>query len=75
MKKFFEDKFKKEFTGEAMGIQGSGWVYMDTSGTIKTIKNQNFIIFSNCCIAFVKFSFSKFFIARSKSESFKSVPS
>ena len=37
------DKFKKEFTGEAMGIQGSGWVYMDTSGAIKTIKNHKVV--------------------------------
>ena len=37
------DKFKKEFTGEAMGIQGSGWIYMDTSGAIKTIKNHKVV--------------------------------
>ena len=32
--------FKKEFTTVAMGIQGSGWVYMSRSGDIKTIKNH-----------------------------------
>lgn len=34
------DKFKEEFNKEAMGIQGSGWVYLSTSGKIKTIKNH-----------------------------------
>lgn len=34
------DKFKDEFTKTAMGIQGSGWVYMSRSGDIKTIKNH-----------------------------------
>ena len=37
------DKFKEELTKAAMGIQGSGWVYMDTSGTIKTIKDHKAI--------------------------------
>ena len=26
-----------------MGIQGSGWIYMDTSGAIKTIKNHKVV--------------------------------
>lgn len=34
------ESFKKEFTEEAMKIQGSGWVYLATDGTIKTIKNH-----------------------------------
>ena len=34
------NKFKEEFEKTAMGIQGSGWVYLSTSGTIKTIKNH-----------------------------------
>ena len=34
------DKFKEEFTNTAMGIQGSGWIYMTKSGTIKIIKNH-----------------------------------
>ena len=37
------DKFKDEFTKAAMGIQGSGWIYMDTSGTIKTIKDHKVV--------------------------------
>lgn len=32
----FQDKFKEV----AMGIQGSGWIYLSTSGEIKTIKNH-----------------------------------
>lgn len=36
------DEFKKEFEKSAMGIQGSGWVYMDTSGEIKTIANHEY---------------------------------
>ena len=34
------NKFKEEFTNTAMGIQGSGWIYMTKSGTIKIIKNH-----------------------------------
>jgi superoxide dismutase, Fe-Mn family len=32
----FQEEIKKAF----MGIQGSGWVYLSTSGEIKTIKNH-----------------------------------
>lgn len=34
------DQFKEEFEKVAMGIQGSGWVYLSTDGKIKTIKNH-----------------------------------
>lgn len=34
------DEFKQAFEKEAMGIQGSGWVYLSKSGQIKTIKNH-----------------------------------
>jgi superoxide dismutase, Fe-Mn family len=37
--KTYED-FRAEFKKIAMGIQGSGWVYLATDGTIKTIKNH-----------------------------------
>ena len=37
--KTYED-FKEAFKSEAMKIQGSGWVYLSTSGTIKTIANH-----------------------------------
>lgn len=37
--KSFEN-FKKEIEKTAMGIQGSGWVYLSKSGTIKLIKNH-----------------------------------
>jgi Fe-Mn family superoxide dismutase len=36
------DKFKEAVEKAAMGIQGSGWVYMDTDGEIKTIPNHEF---------------------------------
>jgi Fe-Mn family superoxide dismutase len=35
----YED-FKAEFKKVAMAIQGSGWCYLSTSGTIKTIANH-----------------------------------
>jgi Fe-Mn family superoxide dismutase len=34
------NNFKKEVANTAMGIQGSGWVYMSKTGDIKTIKNH-----------------------------------
>lgn len=34
------DKFKDSFTKVALGIHGSGWVYLDTKGVIKTITNH-----------------------------------
>ncbi len=37
--KTFED-FKTEFKERAMKIQGSGWIYLSTSGEIKTIANH-----------------------------------
>ena len=37
--KTYED-FKTAFKEAAMKIQGSGWVYLSTSGEIKTIKNH-----------------------------------
>jgi Fe-Mn family superoxide dismutase len=37
--KTYED-FKEAFKEAAMKIQGSGWVYLSTSGTIKTIANH-----------------------------------
>jgi len=37
--KTFED-FKAAFKEKAMAIQGSGWVYLSTAGTIKTIPNH-----------------------------------
>jgi Fe-Mn family superoxide dismutase len=39
--KSFEN-FKEEFGKVAMGIQGSGWVYMDTVGNIKVIPNHEY---------------------------------
>ena len=37
--KTFED-FKEQFKETAMKIQGSGWVYLSTTGAIKTIANH-----------------------------------
>jgi Fe-Mn family superoxide dismutase len=37
--KTYED-FKEEFKRIFMSIQGSGWCYLSTGGTIKTIKNH-----------------------------------
>lgn len=34
------DQFRERVESEAMGIQGSGWVYMSRSGEIKTIANH-----------------------------------
>jgi len=34
------DTFKEEFKTAAMKIQGSGWVYLSTTGEIKTIPNH-----------------------------------
>ena len=34
------DKFKEDFLKTAMGIQGSGWVYLASDGKIKTITNH-----------------------------------
>jgi Fe-Mn family superoxide dismutase len=34
------NEFKAEFLKVAMGIQGSGWVYLAKGGSIKTIKNH-----------------------------------
>lgn len=36
------DDFKKAFEKSAMSIQGSGWVYMDFDGEIKTIPNHEY---------------------------------
>lgn len=36
------DKFKAEFEKTAMSIQGSGWIYMDKSGEIRTIRNHEY---------------------------------
>jgi Fe-Mn family superoxide dismutase len=37
--KTYED-FKAEFKKVAMAVEGSGWVYLSTQGTIKTIPNH-----------------------------------
>ena len=37
--KTFED-FKEQFKETAMKIQGSGWIYLSTTGAIKTIANH-----------------------------------
>lgn len=37
------DKFKDSFEDAALGIQGSGWAYLDTSGKIKTIPNHKVV--------------------------------
>ena len=37
--KTFED-FKEQFKEAAMKIQGSGWIYLSTTGAIKTIANH-----------------------------------
>jgi Fe-Mn family superoxide dismutase len=34
------DNFKEELKKTAMSIQGSGWVYLDSGGEVKTIKNH-----------------------------------
>lgn len=34
------DDFKEQFKESAMSIKGSGWVYLSTSGEIKTIKDH-----------------------------------
>ena len=41
--KYFKsfDNFKDNFERESMKVQGSGWVYLSSNGTIKTIKNHD----------------------------------
>ena len=46
--KTWED-FKEQFKEAAMKIQGSGWVYLSTSGTIKTIPNHQ-VRTDICCL-------------------------
>jgi len=36
-------KLKDEITETALGIQGSGWVYLSTKGSIKTIANHKIV--------------------------------
>jgi Fe-Mn family superoxide dismutase len=36
------EKFKEEFSKTAMSVQGSGWIYMDSSGNLKVIKNHEY---------------------------------
>jgi Fe-Mn family superoxide dismutase len=37
------EKFKESFTKTALGIHGSGWVYVDTRGVIRTITNHKVV--------------------------------
>ncbi len=36
------EKFKEAFEKEFMAAQGSNWIYMDTSGTLRTIHNHEY---------------------------------
>lgn len=36
------DKFKTEFENTAMGLQGSGWLYLDSKGAITIIHNHEY---------------------------------
>lgn len=36
------EEFREEFTKQAMGLQGSGWCYLNRSGEIRTLKNQDY---------------------------------
>lgn len=36
-------EFKNAIKEEALGIHGSGWVYLSTTGSIKTIKNHEIV--------------------------------
>lgn len=36
------EKFKSEFEKEFMAAQGSNWIYMDTSGALRTIHNHSY---------------------------------
>lgn len=36
-------KFKSEFTETALNIHGSGWIYLDRSGKIRTISNHKIV--------------------------------
>ena len=48
IKDLIEDKFsdyktfKEEMLSSAMGLQGSGWVYLSKNGSIKTTPNQSY---------------------------------
>ena len=37
------DKFKAEFKAAALAVQGSGWVYLSRSGSLKTIRNHRIV--------------------------------